>query len=142
MEKQKFPNWAPKEIILEWEDKLKEIEYWQSKFPSTVPDAEDADLLLRLLTYHDMKCVWEKLKKYNIKPKLFSSMVQYSIQYITAQPHNLTPKEYNEWLSDVRTTALKLKSLLMFSEYDRIFQNHYLAKRQKYVLSSIVNHSL
>jgi hypothetical protein len=139
--KPKFPSWAPKQVITEWEEKVKEIEYWFKKFPTVEHETEEADLLARLLTYHDMNNVWRKLPKYNIKPTLFCSMVQLSNSYIDAKPHNLTPKEYAEWLSDVKTTALKLRNLIQHSDYDRIFQESYHQKRQKLLMSSMIQHS-
>jgi hypothetical protein len=140
--KPNFPEWAPKQVISEWKEKVEEIEYWFKKFPTVEPETEEADLLVRLLTYEDMKGVWKKLAKYKIKPTLFSSMIQLSNSYIDAKPHNLTPKEYTDWLNDVKATALKLRNLVQHSDYDRIFQEAYLQKRQKLVLASIVEHSI
>ncbi|MFY0676105.1 MAG: hypothetical protein JXR18_02355 [Neptuniibacter sp.] len=141
IDKPNFPEWAPKQVIEEWEEKAEEIIYWQKRFPTLEPETEDADLLTRLLTYSDMKSVWERLPKYKLKPALFSSMVQSSLCYMTVKPHNLTPNEYEAWLDDVRSTALKLRSLVQFSDYDRIFQERYITKRQKHMMASIVEHS-
>jgi hypothetical protein len=140
--KPNFPEWAPKQVISEWKEKVEEIEYWFKKFPTVEHETEEADLLVRLLTYQDMKGVWKKLPKYKIKPTLFISMIQLSYSYIDAKPHNLTPKEYTDWLNDVKATALKLKNLVQHSDYDRIFQEAYLKKRQKLVLCNIVEHSM
>lgn len=140
--KPNFPEWAPKHVISEWKEKVEEREYWFKKFPTVEHETEEADLLVRLLTYEDMKGVWKKLPKYKIKPTLFSSMIQVSNSYIDAKPHNLTPKEYTDWLTDVKSTALKLKNLVQHSDYDRIFQEAYLKKRQKLVLCNIVEHSI
>ncbi|MGL1102309.1 hypothetical protein [Vibrio vulnificus] len=137
-----FPEWAPNEVISEWEEKAKEIEYWYERFPTVEPETEDADLLARLLTYTDMRSVWERLPKYKIKPTLFSSMVQCSLCYIDIKPYNLTSREHEEWVDEVRATASKLKSLIQFTDYDRIFQEKYLRKRQKLVLASMFEHSI
>ena len=141
MKRPSFPKWAPKSVIAEWEDKAEEVEYWFRNFPMLEPGTDDADVLERLLTYEDMKSVWERLPKYNIKPTLFCSMVQCSLLFLDVKPYNLTPKEYSNWLIEVRETALKLKQLIQHSAYDRIYQEQYLVKRQKHVISSIVAHS-
>ncbi|MGF1832601.1 hypothetical protein [Photobacterium sanguinicancri] len=137
-----FPKWAPNSVILEWEEKVKEIKYWYEKFPTLEPETEEADVLVRLLTYNDMKNVWEKLPKYKIKPSLFISMVQLSLLFINIKPNNLTSKEYEQWLSDVKQTALKLRSLIQFSAYDRIYKEQYIQKRQKLVVADMLKHSL
>lgn len=142
MKKPDFPKWAPTSVIAEWEAKATEVEYWYRKFPMLEPETDDADVLERLLTYEDMKSVWERLPKYNIKPTLFCSMVQCSLLFLDMKPNNLTPKEYSNWLIEVRETALKLKQLVQHSAYDRIYQEQYLVKRQKHMLGSILAHSL
>lgn len=136
-----FPKWAPKSAIAEWEEKAEEVEYWYRKFPMLEPETDDADVVERLLTYEDMKSVWERLPKYNIKPTLFCSMVQCSLSFLNMKPYNLTPKEYSNWLLEVRETVLKFKQLIQHSAYDRIYQEQYLVKRQKYVMRSIIRHS-
>ncbi|MCR9608127.1 hypothetical protein NB499_07305 [Vibrio alginolyticus] len=141
MKRPSFPKWAPKSVIAEWIEKAEEVEYWYRKFPMLEPETDDADVLERLLTYEDMKSVWERLPKYNIKPTLFCSMVQCSLLFLDMKPYNLTPKEYSNWLIEVRETALKLKQLIQHSAYDRIYQEQYLVKRQKHVMSSIMAHS-
>lgn len=141
MKLQKFPDWAPKTVIAEWEKKLAEAEYWENKSPTLPPDTEEVDLLFRLLTYPEMKNVWEKLQRHTIKPELFSSMVQLASAYLDIKPHNLTPREHKKWLADVKSAAQKLADLVEFSEYDRIFQERYYVKRQKYMLSCIIAHS-
>lgn len=40
MSKEKFPDWAPKEVIAEWQEKIEEIEYWFSKFPLAEKDTK------------------------------------------------------------------------------------------------------
>lgn len=142
MKKPDFPKWAPTSVIAEWEAKATEVEYWYRKFPMLEPETDDADVLERLLTYEDMKSVWERLPKYNIKPTLFCSMVQCSLLFLDMKPNNLTPKEYSNWLIEVRETALKLKQLVQHSAYDRIYQEQYFVKRQKHMLGSILAHSL
>ena len=142
MTKEKFPSWAPHKVILEWEEKIKEVDYWLGKFPNVDPDTEEADLLFRLLTYNDMKRVWEKLPKYEIEADQFSGMVQLSALYLEAKPNNLTPKEHEEWLQDVKLTAMKLKELIQFSDYDSLLQENYYTKRNKHVLSNIMQHAL
>lgn len=142
MKRPSFPKWAPKSAIVEWEEKATEVEYWYRKFPMLEPETDDADVLKRLLTYEDMKSVWERLPKYNIKPALFCSMVQCSLLFLDMKPHNLTPKEYSNWLIEVKETALKLKQLVQYSAYDRIYQEQYLVKRQKHMLRSSMAHSL
>ncbi|HCH3863180.1 TPA: hypothetical protein NKV27_004545 [Vibrio parahaemolyticus] len=142
IERPDFPLWASKSVIAEWEEQAEEVAYWQRKFPTLEPDTDEADMLARLLTYEDMKSVWERLPKYKIKPTLFVSMVQCSQSFIDIKPYNLTPKEHAIWLQDVKDTALKLKSLIQFSPYDRILEEKYLKKRQKLVMANIVEHSL
>lgn len=141
MDKHTFPTWAPAPVITEWEEKTKESERWSEKYPLLEPDTNDSDLLYRLLTYPDMKQVWEKLPKYKIKPDLFSSMVLLSIMYIDHKPYNLTPKEYQKWIEDVKNTALKLRELIKLTDYDTIFQERYHVKRQKHMLTSIMKHT-
>lgn len=141
MKRPGFPVWAPKSVIAEWEEKAEEVEHWYRKFPMLEPETGDADVLERLLTYEDMRSVWERLPKYNIKPELFCSMVQLSLLFIDMKPYNLTPKEYSNWLIEVGETALKLKQLIQYSAYDRIYQEQYLVKRQKHMISSIEAHS-
>ncbi|MBB1391262.1 hypothetical protein H5185_17855 [Shewanella sp. SG44-6] len=141
MKRPNFPKWAPTSVISVWEEKATEVECWYHKFPMLEPETDDADVLDRLLTYEDMKSVWERLPKYNIKPTLFCSMVQRSLLFLDMKPYNLTPKEYSNWLIEVRETALKLKQLVQHSAYDRIYQEQYLVKRQKHMLRSVVAHS-
>lgn len=141
MKKNIFPIWAPEDVILEWENKLKETRELEKRFPLAESDNSEVELLFRLLTYIDMKSVWKKLPKYDIKPALFSSMVQLSILYRETKPYNLTPKDYDVWINDVKATALKLQKLVQFSDYDRIFQEKYFTKRQKHMAASIVNHA-
>ncbi|CAM0557789.1 hypothetical protein EHLJMEHL_02882 [Vreelandella titanicae] len=139
---QKFPDWAPKEVISEWEEEREEVAYWQGRFPEAEPDTAQFDLLYRLLTYPDMKTVWEKLPKYEIKPTVFSSMVRLSWLYIETKPHNLTTKEYKRWIEEVREASLKLADLIELSSYDQYLQEKYFDKRRKRVLKSMVSHSL
>ncbi len=141
MNENNFPSWAPKKVIMEWEEKLSDAEYWHERFPQLEPDTSEADAIYRLLTYEDMKTVWQKLPKYNVKPSLFSSMVQLSSLYIQWKPHNLTPKEYKEWLVDVKETALKLKGLVELSDYDSFLSQKYLVKRNKHMMSSMVRNA-
>lgn len=136
-----FPQWAPKEIISEWEDKISEASYWHKRFPNLEPDMTDADLIYRLISYEDMKRVWERLPKYKIKPLQFSNMIQLSTLYIESKPYNLAPKEYEQWLHDVKSLALKLSGLIEFSAYDSFLREKYFAKRNRYVLSNMVEHA-
>ncbi|WP_228050977.1 hypothetical protein [Pontibacterium sinense] len=142
MKKNEFPGWAPKSVISEWEEKLKEIDYWNRKFPMLEHETDEADLLYRILTYSEMKKVWERLPKYDIKPALFSSMIRCSDSFLDMKPYNLTPKDYREWIKEVRSTALKLRELIKHSEYDRIFQERYITKRQKCMIGSAIEHSM
>ena len=142
MKRPDFPTWAPEAVIAEWEEKAAEVEYWQHEFPMLEPETEGADVLERLLTYEDMKNVWARLPKYEVKPRLFCTMVECSLSFLDTKPYNLTPKEYSNWLSEVKETALKLKSLIQLSAYDRIYQEQYLKKRQKYMMRSILEHSI
>ena len=139
--KREFPSWAPKQVIAEWEDEIEKSKSWHRKFPSLEPDTEEADLIERLLTYSDMRSVWARLPKYEIEPMHFISMVQLASYYVEMKPHNLTPKEYEKWKKEVKETALKLKNLVEFSNYDRIFQESYVTRRQKAVVHSIAAHS-
>lgn len=142
MNSQKFPNWAPQDVISEWKEACGEVDYWKHRFPTAEPDTEQADILYRLLTYPDMKSVWEKLPKYKIRATSFSSMVQLSSIYIETKPHNLTPKEYESWLVEVNETAIKLAELIQFSRYDQFLQEKYFSKRNKLVLKNMIGHSL
>lgn len=139
---QRFPSWAPQEVISEWKEACDEVDYWKRRFPAAEPDTEKADLLYRLLTYPDMKSVWEKLPKYKIRATSFASMVQLSSIYIETKPHNLTPKEYESWLIEVKETAMKLAKLIELSRYDQLLQERYFSKRNKLMLENIVGHSL
>ncbi len=80
-----FPEWAPRVLILEWENKIKEVKYWHEKFPTVEPETEEADLLVKLLTYDDMRIVWKKLPKYKIKPSLFVSMIRISLCFMNTK---------------------------------------------------------
>lgn len=141
MSSHRFPHWAPEPVIAEWKKELKDIEYWSERFPSVEPECDDADLLFRMLTYPEMKQVWEKLPKYEIKPTLFSSMVLLSTKYIDIKPYNLTPKDYEKWLSEVKSTALKLRELIQLTDYDKVLQESYYKKRKKLELQSIFSHT-
>lgn len=141
MSKEKFPDWAPKEVIAEWQEKIDEIEYWLSKFPQAEKDTEEADLLYRLLTYPDMKNVWSRLPKYKIKPSHFSNMTLLSCHYPYYSPSNLAPKNHQMWLEDVKDTALKLAKLINLSEFDRILDAQYYKKRDKYLIQDMVSHA-
>ena len=46
IDKPNFPEWAPKQVIQEWEEKAEEIIYWQKRFPNLKPEIEDADVNL------------------------------------------------------------------------------------------------
>jgi len=125
----KFPVWAPEPIIAEWQEKIQEAYSWLEQFPELEPDTHDADIYHRLLSYEDMKYVWEKLPKYKISPELFSSMVGLSSIYPKGTPTSMAPKEYEQWLKDVRETSLKLAQLIQLSGFDQLLQTEYYHKR-------------
>ena len=137
----KFPEWAPSVVISQWREKLEEERSWHEQFPKIPLDTEESDVLMRLLTYPDMRDVWEKLEKHQISPDLFIIMVQLSSYYIEEQPHDLTEKEYEKWLEDVKTTAKKLAGLVQLSNYDNFLQAKYYAKRNRLLLKSVVAHA-
>jgi len=139
-----FPSWAPASVILELERKVEELQSLKERFHNCEHEfeTEDIDLLIKILTYEDMRSVWSKLPRYGIKPEVFSSMVMISFSYLETKPHNLTVKEYGKWLTEVKETALKLKELIQHSDYDRILEEEYYIRRQKLVIKDIIQHSL
>ena len=137
----KFPEWAPSIIVSQWREKREEERAWHEKFPEVPLDTEESDVLLRLLTYPDMRAVWEKIGKHQITPDLFVAMVQLSSYYIEAQPHDLTAKEYAKWLEEVKATARKLAGLIQLSNYDNFLQAKYYAKRNRLLIKSVVAHA-
>ena len=139
--KNNFPKWAPKAVIAEWQEKMDEAKESHSRFLQLEMDTSEANIYYRLLTYEDMKSVWERLPKYDIKPALFSSMVAVANHYPDYSPSNKTPKEHEIWLNDVKATALKLAELVKFSEFDRILDEKYYTKRMPHMLKDIVKHS-
>ncbi|MCK4706511.1 MAG: hypothetical protein KAT90_13610 [Gammaproteobacteria bacterium] len=141
MTKPKSPNWSPTIVISEWKEKLEEANSWLAKFPSLEVDTTEADMYYRLLTYEDMQSVWKRLPKYDISPELFSSMVALAAIYRKNTPSNLAPKEYEDWLDNVRTTAQRLAKLIEFSGFDQIINESYYTKRSKYLLANIAQHA-
>lgn len=142
MTKPTFPGWAPESVIFQWKEKLDEANSWQDKFPDLEVDTTEADMYYRLLTYEDMQSVWKRLPKYKIGPEMFSSMVALAAIYPKGTPRGLAPKEYEDWLSDVRDTAQKLAELVEHSAFDQILEQRYYTRRNKYLLNNIISHAL
>ena len=140
MTSREFPDWAPPSVIKEWEEKEAELDAAQERYPNLERETDEVDLYIRLLTYEDMKDVWTKLKSYSFKPTHFSILVIEGTLIPDFRPDMLGPKEYDAWLADVRETALKLKSLIQYTDFDRIMEEKYLKRYRAKVLADIFKH--
>lgn len=141
MKQVNFPAWAPDQVISIWREKDADADYWLEEFPMVERDSEISDLYIRLLTYNDMRSVWERLPKYKIKPSLFSIMIEIAYLYRQSSPDTLAPLQYEQWLAKLKETAKTLEGLIRYSEFDGLLDKQYYKKRQRLVVHDIFQHS-